>query len=64
MVGSWVQGKAAPDNPWRAIGLEWLASSPLPVENFEKISIVVSGPYGYGRNEPLVENAAAVRGDK
>jgi cytochrome c oxidase subunit 1 len=41
-------GKRAPDNPWRAIGLEWLVSSPPPVENFEEIPVVVSGPYGYG----------------
>ncbi|MDG2616267.1 cytochrome c oxidase subunit I [Thermoleptolyngbya sichuanensis XZ-Cy5] len=61
MVGAWVQGKPAPDNPWRAIGLEWLVSSPPPVENFEELPIVVSGPYGYGKSDPLVENAAALK---
>nr|WP_245912001.1 cbb3-type cytochrome c oxidase subunit I [Calothrix elsteri] len=54
MVSSWINGDKAPDNPWRAIGLEWLVSSPPPVENFEEIPVVVSGPYGYGTNEPLV----------
>ncbi|MBW4473765.1 MAG: cytochrome c oxidase subunit I [Stenomitos rutilans HA7619-LM2] len=53
IVGSWVQGKKAPDNPWRAIGLEWLIPSPPPEENFEAIPIVISKPYGYGMNEPL-----------
>jgi cytochrome c oxidase subunit I len=56
IIGSWVQGKQAPDNPWRAIGLEWLVSSPPPVENFEELPIVISPPYGYGKDEPLVSN--------
>ncbi len=60
LLSSWVQGKPAPDNPWRAIGLEWLVSSPPPHENFGEIPVVVSGPYGYGMDEPLVENLAAV----
>jgi cytochrome c oxidase subunit I len=57
MVGSWVQGKSAPANPWRAIGLEWLVASPPPHENFEELPIVVAEPYGYGMDEPLVSNA-------
>jgi cytochrome c oxidase subunit 1 len=56
MVSSWISGKPAGNNPWRAIGLEWLVSSPPDVENFEEIPIVVSEPYGYGKNEPLTEN--------
>ncbi|MGI0487978.1 cytochrome c oxidase subunit I [Pantanalinema rosaneae CENA516] len=54
IVGSWVQGEPAPANPWRAIGLEWLVSSPPPVENFEQPPVVVSDPYGYGKSEPLI----------
>lgn len=56
MIGSWVQGEAAPKNPWRAIGLEWLVSSPPTVENFEELPIVVAEPYGYGKSDPLVAN--------
>ncbi|MEH2298455.1 cytochrome c oxidase subunit I [Nostoc sp.] len=56
MVISWMQGEKAPDNPWRAIGLEWLVSSPPPVENFEEIPIIISEPYGYGKSEPLTAN--------
>lgn len=57
IVGSWIQGEPAPANPWRAIGLEWLVSSPPPVENFEQPPVVVSGPYGYGKSEPLITGA-------
>jgi cytochrome c oxidase subunit 1 len=56
MIGSWVQGEAAPKNPWRAIGLEWLVSSPPTVENFEELPIVIAEPYGYGKTEALVAN--------
>ncbi|AUB37349.1 coxA, cytochrome c oxidase subunit I [Nostoc flagelliforme CCNUN1] len=56
MVISWMQGEKAPANPWRAIGLEWLVSSPPPVENFEEIPIIISEPYGYGKSEPLTAN--------
>lgn len=53
---SWLQGEKAPANPWRAIGLEWLISSPPSVENFEEIPIIISEPYGYGKSEPLTAN--------
>lgn len=56
IISSWISGKKAPDNPWRAIGLEWLVSSPPPVENFEELPVVISEPYGYGKKEPLTEN--------
>ena len=60
MVGSWIQGEKAPDNPWRAIGIEWLVSSPPSHENFEVLPVVVTGPYGYGKSDPLVSNANAL----
>ena len=56
MFASWIAGKKAPDNPWRAIGLEWLVSSPPDVENFEELPVVVAEPYGYGKSDPLTEN--------
>ena len=60
MIVSWVQGEKAPKNPWRAIGLEWLLSSPPTAENFEELPIVISEPYGYGKSEPLVANPDAL----
>ncbi|NET26414.1 cytochrome c oxidase subunit I [Okeania sp. SIO1I7] len=56
IVSSWIQGKEAPANPWRAIGLEWMISSPPDVENFEEIPIIIAEPYGYGKSEPLTSN--------
>ncbi|MEM9273530.1 MAG: cytochrome c oxidase subunit I [Cyanobacteria bacterium P01_F01_bin.143] len=56
MFASWIAGEKSPDNPWRAIGLEWLVSSPPDVENFEELPIVIAEPYGYGKSEPLTEN--------
>jgi cytochrome c oxidase subunit 1 len=56
MIGSWNQGEKAAKNPWRAIGLEWLISSPPSVENFEELPIVTSAPYGYGGDHVLVAN--------
>ncbi|MEA5550594.1 cytochrome c oxidase subunit I [Anabaena cylindrica UHCC 0172] len=56
MLVSWTQGEKAPNNPWRAIGLEWMISSPPPVENFEEIPIIISAPYGYGKSDPLTAN--------
>ena len=60
MVGSWVQGEKAPNNPWRAIGIEWLVSSPPSHENFDVLPVVVCDPYGYGKSDPLVSNADAL----
>jgi cytochrome c oxidase subunit 1 len=59
MISSWILGEKAPANPWRAIGLEWLVSSPPPHENFAVIPTVVSEPYGYGKNEPLIASPMA-----
>ncbi|NEP85728.1 MAG: cytochrome c oxidase subunit I [Okeania sp. SIO2C2] len=56
IVSSWIQGKEAPANPWRAIGLEWMISSPPDVENFEEIPIIIAEPYGYAKSEPLTSN--------
>jgi cytochrome c oxidase subunit 1 len=48
MIKSWRSGPPAPANPWRALTLEWLVSSPPPIFNFDAIPQVVGGPYEYG----------------
>jgi len=35
-------------NPWRSRGLEWQVPSPPPPGNFDRVPIVLSGPYEYG----------------
>ncbi|MCC7447642.1 MAG: cytochrome c oxidase subunit I [Anaerolineae bacterium] len=41
-------GKIAGDNPWRALTLEWMTSSPPPEHNFDGIPVPSPDPYGYG----------------
>ncbi len=44
-------GKAAPDNPWRAKGLEWQTPSPPPPHNFAETPIVTEEAYAYASEE-------------
>ncbi|MEB3338375.1 MAG: cytochrome c oxidase subunit I [Leptolyngbyaceae bacterium] len=48
---SWLAGERAPDNPWRGLTLEWMTTSPPPVENFEANPVLALGPYDYGRGD-------------
>jgi cytochrome c oxidase subunit 1 len=53
-IGSWIWGKKAPQNPWEANTLEWVAApSPPPHGNFPVVPVVHHGPYEY--SSPLVE---------
>jgi cytochrome c oxidase subunit 1 len=45
--------RPAPQNPWRARGLEWQVPSPPPADNFEYIPVVLAGPYEYGDPDAL-----------
>jgi cytochrome c oxidase subunit 1 len=46
-------------NPWVSRGLEWQVPTPVPVENFERIPVIQSGPYEYGvPNAPPVADLA------
>jgi cytochrome c oxidase subunit I len=55
-VWSWSKGKIAGDNPWNALTLEWLTSSPPPVENFHVDPVLATGPYDYGYEEEEEED--------
>ena len=48
VIASWVAGEKAVANPWGAKSLEWMVPTPVPLENFEEIPVVASGPYNYG----------------
>ena len=45
--------RRAPQNPWNARGLEWQIPSPPPIDNFERIPVVLAGPYEYGDPDAL-----------
>lgn len=47
-IWSWRRGPKAGDNPWEALTLEWMTTSPPPVENFEGTPVLATGPYDYG----------------
>ena len=48
VIASWIAGEKAVANPWGAKSLEWLVPTPVPLENFEEMPVVASGPYDYG----------------
>jgi cytochrome c oxidase subunit I len=35
-------------NPWHSLGLEWQVPTPVPLHNFERVPVILSGPYEYG----------------
>ena len=40
-------------NPWRSRSLEWQLPTPIPVENFAEVPVIIGDPYGYGDPEAL-----------
>jgi len=48
---SLARGEKAGDNPWRALTLEWMTSSPPAIENFEGVPVLATGPYDYGMGD-------------
>jgi cytochrome c oxidase subunit I len=58
-IWSWMYGPKAGNNPWNALTLEWMTTSPPAIENFDKLPVLVTGPYDYGlehRNEDVPLN--------
>jgi len=41
-------GPKAGNNPWNALSLEWMTTSPPAIENFDKLPVLATGPYDYG----------------
>jgi cytochrome c oxidase subunit 1 len=52
-------GKKAPANPWNAVGLEWMTSSPPPTYNFETTPVVTWEAYDYEHMPPIEEEVVA-----
>jgi cytochrome c oxidase subunit 1 len=46
---SWFFGPKAPENPWNALTLEWMTSSPPLIENWAGEPPLITEPYGYGQ---------------
>src|SRR5262252_3821617 len=50
-------------NPWNSRGLEWQVPSPPPAHNFERVPVVLSGPYEYGvKDSPPVADLSPPTG--
>jgi cytochrome c oxidase subunit 1 len=46
-IKSWMSTEKAPDNPWKANTLEWVAPTPPPHGNFKELPTVYRGPYEF-----------------
>jgi cytochrome c oxidase subunit 1 len=52
LTWSIINGEKAGNNPWGAIGLEWMTTSPPPTFNFDAIPVVTWEAYEYGSHDP------------
>ena len=57
IVVSWQWGEKSVENPWQSRSLEWLTPTPVPIDNFDEIPLVVAGPYQYGVARGIVDSA-------
>ncbi len=58
LIVSLRRGAIATANPWGGKTLEWQVPSPPPLENFDEIPIVTTGPYDYSEYEKAVPEIA------
>jgi cytochrome c oxidase subunit 1 len=54
-IWSWMYGPLAGNNPWNALSLEWMTTSPPAIENFEVLPVLATGPYDYGVGDRRTE---------
>ena len=54
VISSWNKGVPAGPNPWHANSLEWMVSTPPPLENFDVLPVITEDPYNFG--EELVRS--------
>ena len=60
VIWSWMFGAKAADNPWQALTLEWMTTSPPAIENFEGQPVLKTGPYDYGMEPEATETDTAI----
>ncbi|TMC67091.1 MAG: hypothetical protein E6J16_00075 [Chloroflexota bacterium] len=49
LIYSWFfVARPALANPWHARSLEWQVPTPVPARNFDRVPVIVAGPYDYG----------------
>ncbi len=49
------------ENPWMSRGMEWQTTSPPPPGNFDRIPIILAGPYEYGDPDALPTSDLGLR---
>ncbi|MEX2573368.1 MAG: cytochrome c oxidase subunit I [Balneolaceae bacterium] len=49
LIYSLRKGKRAPSNPWGSRALEWQATSPPALHNYDHTPVIIHGPYDYHR---------------
>jgi len=49
IIVSWRSGVPSGSNPWQANSLEWLVSTPPPLENFDVLPVITEDPYNFGK---------------
>lgn len=54
-IWSWMYGPKAGNNPWNALTLEWMTTSPPAIENFDQLPVLATGPYDYGMSNRNTE---------
>ena len=59
VIWNWMFGAKAGDNPWQALTLEWMTTSPPAIENFEGQPVLKTGPYDYGMEAEKIDTAIA-----
>jgi cytochrome c oxidase subunit 1 len=57
LIVSLFRGPKAVANPWGGETLEWTVPSPPPLENFDEIPVVTTGPYDYSKYEKAAQEA-------
>ncbi len=53
VIYCWNHGEPSGSNPWHANSLEWLVSTPPPLENFDVLPVITEDPYNFEKEMVL-----------